>query len=60
MTEEDKVALFSGLQTIIMSVEILFSPSCREALTNLFEQIKSKSSLFPEYTSVVLERVGDL
>ena len=54
------MALFSGLQTIIMSVEILFSSSCSEALTNLFEQIKSKSSLFPEYTSVVLERVGDL
>lgn len=52
LTEEDKMCLFSGIQTVVMSVDIMFSPSCKEPLTDLFSVVNENRSLFPKECNV--------
>lgn len=52
LTEEDKMHLFSGIRTVVMSVDVMFSSACKEPLAQLFAVVNENRSLFPKECDV--------
>lgn len=52
LTDADKLAIFGGIKSVVMTCEILFTSSLHESLKHLFAELESSESLFTELEMV--------
>ena len=52
LTEEDKNLLFSGVQTVVLSVEVMMCSSNHTLLNELFNVLLKQSDLFTDFHMV--------